>query len=108
MTNILIISDQRYYRTLVTQVLVQEGYFVDSVDDAEVVLDYIRSSRPDIVLLDINSNEFDSWEVHRKINTEDENLLVLIYTSNNIDTLEFLKQTLRSTFKENPYRARLN
>ncbi len=81
MPKILIVDDQRCIRELLAEELVGEGYQVQSTGNAESVRDYLRSSRPDLVLLDLYLNGPDGWEVLRDIKRQDPHLSVIIFTA---------------------------
>jgi len=81
MPNILIVEDQPCVRVLLSEELVHEGYRVESVGDAESVRTHLRSSRPDLVLLDLYLDGYNGWEVLRDVKMQDPNLPVLIVTA---------------------------
>ncbi len=81
MPNILIVDDQPCIRELLAEELMCEGYRVQSTGDAELVAEHIRSSRPDLVLLDLYLDGPDGWEVLCEIKRQDPHLPVLILTA---------------------------
>ncbi|NVM20669.1 MAG: response regulator [Desulfobacterales bacterium] len=81
MKKILIVDDQPCVRELLSEELICEGYRVSSVGDAESVRGYIRSSRPDLVLLDLYLDGPEGWEVLRDIKRQDPRLPVVILTA---------------------------
>jgi len=81
MANILIVDDQPYFRELLSEELIHEGYQVSSIGDAESIHGHLTDSRPDLVLLDLCLNGFEGWEVLRVIKRTDPNLPVLIVTA---------------------------
>lgn len=81
MSNILIVDDQPYLRELFSQELVDEGYGVESVPNAESVMQYLRHSKPDLVLLDLYLDGFKGWDVLREIKRWDPHIPVLIVTA---------------------------
>ena len=54
MANILIVDDQPCVRELLSEELICEGYRVASADDVESARRHLRSSRPDLLLLDLS------------------------------------------------------
>ena len=81
MPNILIVDDQPCVRELLSEELVHEGYQVESVGDAESVRAHLRSSRPDLVLLDLFLDGPNGWEVLRDVKMQHPHLPVLIVTA---------------------------
>ena len=94
MSKILIVNDQPYNRALISEELAHEGLRVVSVDNAELIPEHLRDSRPDLVLIDYYLNGFDSWAVFHDIRRKDPNLPVLIYAIKSFDALDRLKQTI--------------
>jgi DNA-binding response OmpR family regulator len=81
MPNILIVDDQPCVQELLSEELICEGYRVASADDAESARRHLRSSRPDLVLLDLYLDGPDGWEVLRDIKRQHPHLPVIIFTA---------------------------
>ena len=81
MPNILIVDSQPCVRKLLSEELICEGYEVATADDAESARVYLRSSRPDLVLLDLYLDGPDGWKVLRDVKRQDPHLPVLIVTA---------------------------
>ncbi|MBE9581114.1 MAG: response regulator [Proteobacteria bacterium] len=81
MPKILIVDDQRCVREVISEELIREGYHVESVGNAESARAHLRSSRPDLVLLDLYLDGPDGWDVLRDIKMRDPHLPVLILTA---------------------------
>jgi DNA-binding response OmpR family regulator len=81
MTTILIVDDQTCVRQLLFEELVDEGYEVEGVGDAESARARLRSSRPDLVLLDLYLDGPDGWEVLREAKRAHPLLPVIILTA---------------------------
>jgi DNA-binding response OmpR family regulator len=81
MENILIVDDQPCIRELVSEELNDEGYFVESVGDAESLRKYLTSSPPDLVLLDLYLDDSDGFGVLRNIKKQHPHIPVLIFTA---------------------------
>ncbi len=58
--------------------LVDEGYLVEVTGDRMSIKELIRSSKPDLILLDLYMNGSDRWDVLQDIKKEDHKLPVLI------------------------------
>jgi len=81
MPKILIVDDQPHLQELFSQELMEEGYCVVSIADAESAKEYLVDSKPDLVLLDLYLNGFDGWDVFRDIKSKEPHLPVLIVTA---------------------------
>ena len=77
MPGILIVDDQPCIRALLSEELVDEGYRVEGLGDAESVRTRLRFMRPDLVLLDLYLDGADGWELLRDIKRQDPELPVL-------------------------------
>jgi DNA-binding response OmpR family regulator len=81
MPGILIVDDQPCVRALLSEELVQEGYWVEGLGNAESVRTHLRLTRPDLVLLDLYLDGPEGWELLRDIKRQDPDLPVLIVTA---------------------------
>ena len=81
MSNILIVDDQPYLRELFSQELLDEGYGVEDVPDAESLMLYLEHWKPDLVLLDLYLDGFQGWDLLREIKRRDPDIPVLIVTA---------------------------
>jgi DNA-binding NtrC family response regulator len=81
MANILIVDDQQCVRELLSEELICEGYRVAGADDAESVWQHLRSSRPDLVVLDLCLDGHDAFKILHNIKRKDPHLPVIIYTA---------------------------
>jgi two-component system response regulator (stage 0 sporulation protein F) len=81
MAKILVADDQACVRELLSEELISEGYRVATAGDAESVRGDLRSSRPDLVLLDLHLDGFDGFGVLRDIKRQHPDLPVIILTA---------------------------
>jgi len=81
MENILIVDDQPCVRQLVSEELIDEGYRVETVGDAESLRRHLISSRPDLVLLDLYLDGSDGFSLLPDIKRTHPGLPVLIFTA---------------------------
>ncbi len=81
MANILIVDDQPCVRQLLSEELICDGYRVAGADDAESVWRHLRSSRPDLVVLDLCLDGHDAFKILHNIKRKDPHLPVIIYTA---------------------------
>ncbi len=70
MTRIVIIEDDPLIAEPVAETLQNAGYDVSSAADGRQGLDLVRSSQPQLVLLDIMLPEIDGWQVCKTIRAE--------------------------------------
>ena len=64
---ILVIDDDKFFRGLIVQKLVKEGYSVSEAVDGEEGIKKIGEERPDLVLLDLILPSIDGFEVLTRI-----------------------------------------
>lgn len=81
MPKILIVDDHQIVRELLAEELIDEGYRVVSTGDAESVIGRLRSSRPDLVLIDVYLDGADRWDVIPHIKSQNPRLPVIIFTA---------------------------
>ena len=81
MAKILIADDQPCVQELLSEELISEGHRVVTAGDAESVRGHVRSSRPDLVLLDLYLDGFDGIGVLRDIKRQHPDLPVIIFTA---------------------------
>lgn len=60
---VLLVDDEEDVRLLVSHILADTGYQVDTVENGREALRRIAESRPDLVLLDLMMPELDGWQV---------------------------------------------
>jgi DNA-binding NtrC family response regulator len=100
MASILIADDQKQIRQLVSKALISDGYLVTTVDDACGTWKQIDECRPDMVLLNCLSEEFDSYELLIDIKRRHPDYPVLVYTVINHETIDDLKETISGLLNE--------
>ena len=85
---ILIVEDEPYIVESLTFLLRREGYEVASVAEGPAVLEAIRRTRPNVLILDVMIPEMNGFDVLRQIrNTPDtEGLPVLVLTAKGQET----------------------
>jgi len=81
MAEVLIMDDQPYLRELFSEVLVDEGYSVKSVAYAESMMECLKHSCPDLVLLGLYPDAFEAEDILREIKTWDHEMPVVVVTA---------------------------
>ena len=87
MVKILVADDQPYIRTLLSKELTKEDYQIESLGAVELILEYAKDFQPDVVLLGLHPENFDSWEIFRDIKRKVPGLPVLIYVIKSLNPL---------------------
>ncbi|MBN2147188.1 MAG: response regulator [Anaerolineales bacterium] len=64
---ILYVEDNPENRLLVRRVLMAEDFAVDEAESAEEALDYLKSKRPDLILMDINMPDVDGYTLTARL-----------------------------------------
>ena len=80
---ILVVDDDRVNRTMLTRLLEQDGYRVDTAPDGRRALEMLNADRFDVVLLDVVMPEMDGYEVlvHMKDDRSLRHIPVLMITA---------------------------
>ena len=68
--HILIVEDEPDVRTLLADVLVEDGYEVSAARDAADAIALLRRRRPDVIVLDLMMAGLDGWDflaLHRQL-----------------------------------------
>jgi len=66
---VLIVDDQLLYRDTLSSILADEGFSLNAVTNGADALEAVRSSRPDLVLLDIDMPGMNGFDVCKAIKT---------------------------------------
>lgn len=65
MKRVLVVDDQSAFRDLIADVLIRDGFQVETASNGVEALAQMREDRPDAVLLDIRMPLMDGWSVLR-------------------------------------------
>lgn len=81
MKRILIAEDDPFMRNICASRLKKDGYTVDVAPDGQAAWDKIQSSRPDLLLLDINLPRINGYDLLKMIRehapTKDLNVIII-------------------------------
>lgn len=71
-TRVLVVDDDDDVRTVVQELLAEEGYPSAGVPNGQMALDWLRSSSnaPSIILLDLMMPQMNGWELLARINMD--------------------------------------
>jgi len=64
---VLVVDDEPVLRTIVREILHEEGYAVIEAADGRVMLEIIARERPDLVLMDVMMPGVDGREAYRQL-----------------------------------------
>ena len=81
MYKVLVVEDEVNLLKLYTSELEDEGYSVIPVQEGKKVLDRIKSSEPQVVVLDIRLDDAEGLEVLEQIKNYDLNIPVILNTA---------------------------
>ncbi|MBS1792512.1 MAG: sigma-54-dependent Fis family transcriptional regulator [Acidobacteria bacterium] len=83
MTNpkILVVEDEELMRSILRQLLEEEGYQVFTADSAETALEIFGAAEIDVTLTDVRMGGMDGLELLSKIRAVDEDALVIVMTA---------------------------
>jgi len=77
---VLVIDDEEAMRDSCQQVLVREGYRVETAADGESGLRKVREVRPDLVLVDLKMPRIDGMEMLKEITALDPTIVAVVIT----------------------------
>jgi len=99
MPKILIIDDKKIICNLIYDELTVANFQVVMLNSIELIWKYIREIRPDLLLLGLHSESFDSWQILNDIKKNIPDLPVLIYTIKSDHSINSLKQAINEVLK---------
>lgn len=99
MPKILIVDDNRIILRLLLKELTQDNLQVVTLNTIELFWEYIRTNRPDLVLLGLHSGSFDCWQILNDIKKSIPDLPVLIYIIKSDHSISSLKQAINEILK---------
>ena len=99
MTQILIVDDNRIILRLLIKELTRHNFQVQTLNSIGLVWKYIRETQPDLVLLGLHSESFNSWQILDDIKKKIPNLPVLIYAIKGDCSINSLKQAINEVLK---------
>ena len=99
MPKILIVDDKKIICKLIYDELTVENFQVVTLSSIGLIWKYIRDERPDLVLLGLHSESFDSWQILNDIKKNIPDLPVLIYAIKNDHSINSLKQAINEVLK---------
>ena len=71
MATILVVDDEDFFRTLISEILSDEGYTVETAEDGEGGIEAARAHHPDIILLDMSMPNMTGFDVTRILKSDD-------------------------------------
>lgn len=81
---ILVVDDEKSIATAVSYAFKREGYIVDTASDGEEALEKVKSSRPDVIILDVMMPKLTGYEVCRKLENRRGMGIILLTVKNDI------------------------
>jgi len=85
---VLIVDDERNVSQLARLYLKADGFHVETASSGEEALERIRTSRPDLVVLDLMMPGMDGWEVCRRVRAEaDLPIIILTARADDVDKI---------------------
>jgi CheY-like chemotaxis protein len=69
---ILVVDDDADIREIVSELLILEGYRVETASHGRAALDVLEASRPDLILLDLNMPIMDGWTFCAELHAQPE------------------------------------
>lgn len=104
-TKILVVDDEKEARELITDLLQDEGYLIDTAESGEEVVEKARKEIFGVVILDMKLNHgMDGFETLKRLISENPNMCIIILTAYGTtpDVVRFLKEGA-SDFLKKPF-----
>lgn len=103
----MIIEDSKVIRDELDSLLTKYGYEVRAPEEFENILDYVKSEKPHLILLDINLPVFDGFYICRELR-KTLSIPIIIVTSRNSDMDELMSINLGADdFVTKPYNTQI-
>ncbi len=99
MPKILIVDDKKMILKQLYNELNIANFQVVTLNTVGLIWEYIRDMRPNLVLLGLHSESFDSWQILNDIKKKIPDLPVLIYTIESHRSMNSLKQAIDEILK---------
>jgi DNA-binding response OmpR family regulator len=99
MPKVLIVDDKKIICKLIYEELTAANFQVVMLNSIALIWKYIREIKPDLVLLGLHSESFNSWQILNDIKKSITNLPVLIYTIKSEHSIKSLKQAINEVLK---------
>lgn len=107
MKKILIIEDNKKIRDELSTFLTKNGYLCEAPDDFEEIIDVVLSTKPHLVLLDINLPVYDGYYVCRELRKKSD-VPVIVVTSRDSEIDELTAMNLGADdFVTKPYNTQI-
>ena len=107
MNKIFIVEDEKTIREELSIFLSRYGYKIEAPDNFENIIDKIKDSDSDLILLDINLPIFDGYYICREIRKFSE-VPIIVVTSRNSDVDELMSMNLGADdFITKPYNTHI-
>ena len=68
--NVLVVNDQEPLRTAVVKLLQQRGFRARAAETGRKALEFARTDRPDVILMDMDPPAVDGWESARRLKAD--------------------------------------
>lgn len=99
MPKILIVDDKKVILKALYHELNIENFQVVTLNTIGLIWEYISDVRPDLVLLGLHSESFNSWQILNDIKKNIPDLPVLIYAIKSDHSINSLKQAINEILK---------
>ncbi|GAA0732362.1 response regulator transcription factor [Clostridium oceanicum] len=107
MKKIIIVEDTKTIRYELAKFLSKYGYEIDAPENFENIVQYIRESKADLILLDIKLPLFDGYYVCREIRKKEDTPIIVV-TSRDTETDELMSMNLGADdFITKPYNLQI-
>lgn len=92
MKKVLIVDDDKLIRENLSQKLIEKGYAITELEDGDQVLDSLKNSIPDVIMLDLFMKRMGGIECIELIKKEHKNLICKIIIMTNSESQEMFSK----------------
>ncbi len=94
MPEILVLGEKPQFRTLLSESLWLAGHRVESVPDATMLRAHLDNTKPDLVLLDANTDGFGAMRLYQDLKQQFPDLAVMVYQCRNYGDVDRIKDAV--------------
>lgn len=99
MPKILVVDDKEMICKLLFDELTIANFQVETLNSIGIIWEYIRDMQPDLVLLGLHSESFDSWQILDDIKKNIPGLPVLVYMIKGGHSMNNLMRAVKEVLK---------
>jgi two-component system response regulator MprA len=80
-SKVLVVEDNPELRDLVAEILIDEGYVVQTADDGVAALEVVARQEPDVIILDMRLPRMNGWEFSEALRARGVDIPIVVLTA---------------------------